>query len=383
MNNMSERLLKPAIFRNAILTLCLFTTVLVSQDFDSDIVQTKQHSFQVSLFSEGYEIPWGMAFLPNNELLVSDRNGKLYRVSVNGKKRSEITGVPEVLYKSQGGLLDIAVHPDFSSNKLVYIAYSHAIKRKSFTRISMAKLVNNKLINLKVIFSVDKKHYTPRAIHFGSRIVFREGYIYFSVGDSFEREEAQDIHTPNGKIHRLTYEGEIPSDNPFKNKDGSVSTIWTYGNRNPQGLAVSKEGLIWEAEHGPRGGDELNIIEKGVNYGWPIITYGINYIGTKITDITEKEGMEQPIWHWTPSIAVCGISMYENNLFNKWNGNILVTSLKDEYLERVVVENNKFVSRESIYRPGSRVRDVEVGPLGRIFVALENPGRIVVLSPND
>jgi len=181
---MSERLLKPAIFRNAILTLCLFITVLVSQDFDSDIVQTKQHSFQVSLFSEGYEIPWGMAFLPNNELLVSDRNGKLYRVSVNGKKRSEITGVPEVLYKSQGGLLDIAVHPDFSSNKLVYIAYSHAIKRKSFTRIAMAKLVNDKLINLKVIFSVDKKHYTPRAIHFGSRIVFREGYIYFSVGDS-------------------------------------------------------------------------------------------------------------------------------------------------------------------------------------------------------
>ena len=357
------------------------TVVVIAQDFDSDIIETKEHSFLATLFSEGYQIPWGMAFLPNKDLLVSDRSGKLYCVSFDSKKRNEITGVPEVLYKSQGGLLDIAVHPNFSKNSLVYISYSHAIKKKSFTRIAMAKLVDNKLVDLKVIFSVDKKHYTSKAIHFGSRIVFRDGHIYFSIGDSYEREEAQNIHTPNGKIHRLTYDGEIPRDNPFKDEDGSINSIWTYGNRNPQGLAVSKDGVIWETEHGPRGGDELNIIKKGINYGWPVITYGINYIGTKITDITEKEGMEQPIWHWTPSIAVCGMSIYENDLFNKWNGNILVTALKYEYLERVVVENNKFVSRERIYQPGSRVRDVEVGPEGRIYVALENPGRIVVLSP--
>ena len=368
-------------FKKSFTVLCVGIVVAFSQDFDSDFVKTREHSFSVSLFSEGYEIPWGMAFLPNRDLLVSDRSGKLYRVSANGKIRVEISGVPKVLYKSQGGLLDIAVHPEFSDNNLVYISYSHAIERKSFTRIAMARLVENKLVDLKVIFSVDKKHYTPRAIHFGSRIVFKDGHIYFSVGDSQEREEAQDISTPNGKIHRLTYNGKTPEDNPFYNEDGSVSTIWTYGNRNPQGLAVSKDGVIWETEHGPRGGDELNIIKKGINYGWPVITYGINYIGTKITDITEKEGMEQPIWHWTPSIAVCGMSMYESGLFSKWNGNILITSLKDEYLERVVVENNKFVSRESIYQPGSRVRDVEVGPRGRIFVALENPGRIVVLSP--
>ena len=368
-------------FKKSFTVLCVGIVVAFSQDFDSDFVKTREHSFSVSLFSEGYEIPWGMAFLPNRDLLVSDRSGKLYRVSANGKIRVEISGVPKVLYKSQGGLLDIAVHPEFSDNNLVYISYSHAIERKSFTRIAMARLVENKLVDLKVIFSVDKKHYTPRAIHFGSRIVFKDGHIYFSVGDSQEREEAQDISTPNGKIHRLTYYGKTPEDNPFYNEDGSVSTIWTYGNRNPQGLAVSKDGVIWETEHGPRGGDELNIIKKGINYGWPVITYGINYIGTKITDITEKEGMEQPVWHWTPSIAVCGMSMYESDLFSKWNGNILITSLKDEYLERVVVENNKFVSRESIYQPGSRVRDVEVGPRGRIFVALENPGRIVVLSP--
>jgi len=367
--------------KKSAVSLLFISATVFAQDFDSDTVKTNEHSFAVSLFSDGYEIPWGMAFLPNKELLVSDRSGKLYRVSSDGSNRSEISGVPEVLYKSQGGLLDIAVHPDFSDNNLVYISYSHAIKRKSFTRIAMAKLVDNKLVDLNVIFSVDKRHYTPRAIHFGSRIVFKNGYIYFSVGDSFEREEAQSLNTPNGKIHRLTYSGEIPKDNPFKNEDGSISTIWTYGNRNPQGLAVSKDGVIWQTEHGPRGGDELNIIKKGVNYGWPVITYGINYIGTKITDITEKEGMEQPVWHWTPSIAVCGMSMYESDLFSKWNGNILVTSLKFEYLERVVVENNKFVRKENIYQPGSRVRDVEVDSYGKIYVALENPGRIVMLSP--
>ena len=363
------------------LCFCVFTLSVFAQDFDTDIVKTNEHSFIASTFSEGYEIPWGIAFLPNNDLLVSDRSGKLYRVSYDGKEKIEIDGVPKVLYKSQGGLLDVAVHPEFSKNSIIYISYSHAMGRKSFTRIAMAKLSGSKLINLRVIFSVDKKHYTSRAIHFGSRIVFRDGFVYFSVGDSFEREESQDIFTPNGKIHRLTYSGEIPNDNPFKNEDGSLSSIWTYGNRNPQGLAVSKDGVIWETEHGPRGGDELNIIKKGVNYGWPVITYGINYIGTKITDITEKEGMEQPVWQWTPSIAVCGMSIYESDLFTKWNGNILVTALKYEYLERVVIKDNKFVTRETIYEPGSRVRDVEVGPNGRIFVALENPGRIVVLSP--
>ena len=361
-----------------------------SQDFDADVIETKEAKYEVETFSYGYEIPWGMAFLPSGEMLVSDRNGSLYRVSKHGKSKNEVLGVPGVLYKSQGGLLDVAVHPEFSKNNLIYLSYSHEIvldpkkrypKRASFTRIAMARLVKNSLKDLKVIFTADKKDYTPRAIHFGSRIVFHSGHIYFSVGDSFERDEAQDLNTPNGKIHRLTLNGAVPKDNPFKNRDGTISSIWTYGNRNPQGLAVAKDGTIWETEHGPRGGDELNIISKGINYGWPIITYGINYIGTKITDITEKEGMEQPIWHWTPSIAVCGMAIYEHSLFSAWRDNILVTSLKDEYLERVVVKDNKFVSRENIYKPGSRVRDVEVGPNGRIFVALEGPGRIVVLSP--
>ena len=181
-------------------------------------------------------------------------------------------------------------------NHLVYIAYSHQIGKKSFTRIARGALKEDRLVDFKIIFTADEKHYTSRAIHFGSRIIFYDNHIYFTIGDSFERDEAQDLNTPNGKIHRLTYDGDIPNDNPFTNSDGSKSSIWTYGNRNPQGLAVTKDGIIWETEHGPRGGDELNIIRKGINYGWPKI-YGINYIGTKITDYTEMEGMEQPIWH--------------------------------------------------------------------------------------
>lgn len=364
-----------------ILLILLCISTIKAYDFDTDTVKTKELSYAVELFSDGYVIPWGMAFLPNNEMLVADLSGKLYLVSKNGNSKTEISGVPEVYFKRQGGLMDVEIDPNFSQNKLIYISYSHLIGKKSFTRVARAKLEKNSLQNLKVIYKADEKHYTKRAIHFGSRIIFDNEYMYFSIGDSYERKEAQDINTPNGKIHRTFHDGTIPSDNPFNDEDGNKNSIWCYGNRNPQGLAITKDGTIWELEHGPMGGDELNIIRKGVNYGWPTITYGRNYSGTKISNFTEMEGMEQPIWHWTPSIAVCGMKVYEDNLFEAWQNNILVTSLKDEYLERVIVKNGKYVDRESIYKPGNRVRDVEVGPLGRIYVALEDPGRIVVLSP--
>ena len=209
-------------------------------------------------------------------------------------------------------------------------------------------------------------------------------YLFFSIGDRGERDEAQLLSTPNGKVHRIHDDGTIPKDNPFKDENSEISSMWTYGNRNPQGLAIHpSSGQIWSTEHGPRGGDELNIIKRGINYGWPVITYGINYSGTSITDLTEKEGMEQPIWHWTPSIAVCGIEFYSGNSFQHWNDDLLVTSLKFERLHRVVLLGNRKIDEEIIFEAGSRVRDVEVGPDGFIYVALENPGRIVVLRPLD
>ena len=365
-------------------TLVLAIQFTIADDWDSDKVSTDLETFNVELFSDGYKIPWGMAFLPDGSLLVNDISGKMYKVSQNGQRKIEIKGIPDVYYRGQGGLLDVEINPNFEENNIIYISYSDIIdkpfKNISFTAIAKAELIKDELKNFRVIYRTNDTHYSSSPYHFGSRIAIDEKYIYFSIGDRGKQNDAQDKFLPSGKIHRINLDGSIPIDNPFLDKNGNPSSVFCYGNRNPQGLAFDSSGRLWELEHGPKGGDELNIIEKGKNYGWPVITYGVNYNGTKITDITHKEGMEQPIWHWTPSIAVCGMKVYRGEEFGSWNGNILVTSLKFEYLERVVVNDRKMVEREIIYEPGSRVRDVEIDPIGNIYVALENPGRIVKLS---
>ena len=367
-----------------IFTLALGIEFGIADDWDSDNVSTDLESFNVELFSDGYKIPWGMAFLPDGSLLVNDISGKMYKVFPNGERRIEIKGIPDVYYRGQGGLLDVEIHPKFLKNNIVYISYSDVInkpfKNISFTAVAKAELIEDELKNLRVIYRTNDIHYSSSPYHFGSRIAIDEKYLYFSIGDRGNQNDAQDKFLPSGKIHRINLDGSIPTDNPFLDKNGNLSSIFCLGNRNPQGLAFDSSGRLWELEHGPKGGDELNIIEKGKNYGWPIITYGVNYNGTMITDITHKEGMEQPIWHWTPSIAVCGMKIYRGKEFPSWNENILVTSLKFEYLERVVVKDKKMIKREIIYEPGSRVRDVEIDPFGNIYVALENPGRIVKLS---
>ena len=362
--------------------LFLLLSLIHSQsvDWDADTVRTSYLSYKVELYSDGYEIPWGMSFLPDGDLLVSDISGKIYRVELNGRKKENISGIPEVFYKGQGGLLDVEVHPEFEENNLIYFSFSDLDGKTSFTSIARAELKGNSLVGLNIIYKAPKEHFSRRRLHFGSRLLFDNEFLYFTVGDRGEMDDAQDLFKPNGKIHRIYHDGNIPADNPFVNRDGSKSSIWCYGNRNPQGLAKDINGNIWELEHGPRGGDELNLIQKGNNYGWPVITYGINYNGTKITDKTHMDGMEQPVWHWTPSIAVCGMKFYYGQSFNPWSGDILVTSLKFEYLERVIINNNKRIGSEIIYEAGSRVRDVEVGPDGNIFVALEEPGRIVKLT---
>ena len=365
-------------------TLLLAIQFTIADDWDSDKVYTDLETFNVELFSDGYKIPWGMAFLPDGSLLVNDISGTMYKVSSNGERKIEIKGVPDVYYRGQGGLLDVEIHPNFEENNFVYISYSDVIdkpfKNISFTAVAKAELIEDELKHLRVIYRTNDTHYTSSPYHFGSRIAIDEKYIYFSIGDRGKQNDAQNKFLPSGKIHRINLDGSIPIDNPFLDERGNPSSIYCYGNRNPQGLAFDSSGRLWELEHGPKGGDELNIIEKGKNYGWPVITYGVNYNGTKITDITHKEGMEQPVWHWTPSIAVCGMKIYSGEVFPSWNENILVTSLKFEYLERVVVRNRKMIEREIIYEPGSRVRDVEIDPFGYIYVALENPGRIVKLS---
>ena len=352
------------------------------QNWDDAIEKTQKETFRVETFAEGFDTPWGMAFLPNKDLIVSDRNGNLWRIKYKSKIKTKISGVPKVRYKGQGGLLDIEAHPDFINNNFLYISFSDYLesnKNKSFTSIYRYQLQNDNLIDKKIIFKTNNKFYSRSNIHYGIRMVFdKQGFIYFSIGDRGNRNQAQSLNYPNGKIHRLNDDGSIPMDNPFINVKNAIKSIWTYGNRNPQGLAIHPiSEIIFESEHGPRGGDELNILFSGNNYGWPEITYGKNYSGTTITKFTHKEGMEQPVIHWTPSIAVCGIDFYDGNIFKNWKNNLLVTSLKFENLYRLTIDQNKVIDQEIIYSAGSRIRDVETGPDGYIYLALEDPGRII------
>ena len=352
-------------------------------DWDASIHNTEKVSFIVQTYIDGFDIPWGMAFMPDKRMLVTDRIGDIWIVAKDGTDKMKVIGeVPSVRSKGQGGMLDVEVHPDFINNSFIYLTYSDILDNKFHTSLIRAKLVNNQLVDSEVIFRPKEQFFTKKTHHYGSRIVFDDdGFIYFSIGDRGDRELAQNLDMPNGKMYRIYDDGTIPIDNPFYYTKGAIKSIWSYGHRNAQGLVIHPlTRQIWEAEHGPRGGDEVNIILKGHNYGWPVITYGKNYSGTIISRFTHKEGMDQPIFHWTPSIAVCGIAFYDGDQFPEWKNNLLATSLKFERLHRVELDGLNMVKDEIIFEAGSRVRDVEIGPNGMIYVALEDPGRIVQIS---
>ena len=352
-------------------------------DWDASIYNTEEVSFQVQKFADGFDTPWGMTFLPDGRLLVTDRIGDIWIVESDGANKIKVLGeVPSVRSKGQGGMLDIEIHPDFVNNSFIYLTYSDISDNKFHTSLIRAKLVNNQLVDSEVIFRPKEQFFTKKTIHYGSRIVFDDdGFIYFSIGDRGVRDLAQNLDKPNGKMYRIHDDGTIPIDNPFYYTKGAIRSIWSYGHRNAQGLAIHPlTRQIWEAEHGPRGGDEVNIILKGHNYGWPVITYGKNYSGTIISRFTHREGMDQPVFHWTPSIAVCGIAFYDGDQFPEWKNNLLATSLKFERLHRIELDGLNMVKDEIIFEAGSRVRDVEIGPNGMIYVALEDPGRIVQIS---
>ena len=361
----------------------VFAIKAEDSDWDTRIVKTEKVSFQVETYADGFEIPWGMAFLPDNRMMVTDRIGDLWIVEKDGKDKVKVSGeIPNVRSKGQGGMLDVAVHPDFNTNSYIYLSFSDYSENKSHTSLIRAKLVNNSLVNSQIIFRPEEKFFTKRSLHFGSRIIFDDkGFIFFCIGDRGDRDLAQNLDMPNGKIYRIRDDGTVPIDNPFYYTKGAIKSIWSYGHRNPQGLAIHPSTRqLWEAEHGPRGGDEVNIILRGHNYGWPVITYGKNYSGTIISKLTHHEGMDQPVFHWTPSIAVCGIAFYDGSQFPEWKNNLLATSLKYERLHRVELDGMNMVKDEIIFEAESRVRDVEVGPDGIIYVALEDPGRIVKLT---
>jgi len=327
------------------------------------------------------QIPWGMAFLPDGSMLITEKSGKL--IHFKDDQKQLITGVPEVYQQGQGGLLDIALHPNYRQNGWIYLSYSSSEGEGEggHTALMRAKLSGNRLTDQKVLYKATPN--TTKGQHFGSRIAFdNNGYLYFSIGERGEKElNPQDITRDGGKIYRLNDDGSIPSDNPFVGKPNAKGAIYTYGNRNPQGMILHPEtGEIWAHEHGPMGGDEINVIKKGANYGWPVVTHGIDYSGLPISDESSRPGMEDPIYFWVPSIAPSGMVYVTSEKYPHLKGNLLVGSLKFQYLEHLVLDGKEVVKREKLLKDIGRLRDVKQGPDGFIYAAVEGKGIVKLIE---
>jgi aldose sugar dehydrogenase len=353
---------------------------------------TLDYQMEMEVVAEGLEIPWAIDFIDNNRILVTERPGRL-RIIENDKLLDEhVKNTPQVLNRGQGGLMDVKVDPEYQQNGWIYLAYSHELKdagnqsrKPSMTRIVRGKIKNNTWTGQEVIYEAPHDTYRTTRHHYGCRIVFdTEGHLYFSIGDRGAGQHAQNLDRPNGKIHRINPDGSIPKDNPFVNRENALPSIFAYGSRNAQGLDIHPvTGEIWESEHGPMGGDEINVIEAGENYGWPVITFGRNYNGTIITEETEREGMEQPILYYKPSIAVCGMHFYTGDEFPKWNNELLVTALRFEEVQLHRVYDHRILHTETILKNAGRVRDAAPSPNGAIYVVVNQPGRILKLTNAD
>jgi len=361
-------------------------------------------TFEAVTFVEGLRNPWSMAFLPNGDMLVTERGGQL-RIIRDGKLLPDpVPGVPAVRAQGQGGLQDVVLHPDFASNRIIYLSYAKPNEDGSLgtTGLSRARFENDRLSNVEEIF--EAVAWNDRPGHFGARIAFdNDGYLFMSVGDrmaglgpngfdpDLEGHPAQDLSNHQGTIVRLNDDGSVPDDNPFVGRAGALPEIWSYGHRNPQGLAVHPEtGQLWADEHGPQGGDELNVIRRGANYGWPVIGYGANYVsGTEIHASRNREGMEQPAAFWVPSIGISGLSFYQGDEFPNWNGNAFVGGMSGNYqrLVRVALNGETVIGREPLLVGTYRIRDVRTGPDGLVYLATDNiygqPSAIVRLEPTD
>ncbi|MEM8781290.1 MAG: PQQ-dependent sugar dehydrogenase [Planctomycetota bacterium] len=366
------------------------------------LIQTRHHDFRFeTLLDEdaGLDEPWSLAILPDGAMLIADKPGPVRLVHPDGRLHPEpLANTPAVFSNGQGGMLEVALHPDYATSGRdghgwVYLAYSD-LKRRDGRDVSMTKVVRAKLdrdahafTDFETIYQADPEHYWPTRHHFGVRLVFRGGHVYFPVGDRGRQNTAQDLTLPAGKVHRVREDGQIPSDNPFAHSEDGLATIYTYGNRNPQGLSLHPEtGELWSTEHGPRGGDELNVLTAGTNYGWPKTTFGINYNGTPVTHRTHADGVTPPIHHWTPSIAVCGTDFVVGDAFPNWEYDLLVTALVRQELRRLrlgIDETGAAVvlEEETLIADQGRIRDVPVADDGTIYVIFNRPGRIVRLTP--
>ena len=347
---------------------------------DVEITTSQNPKYTTEIVVPNLKIPWGMAFLPDGSILITEKAGQLIHFK-NGAK-TVIKNCPKVSARGQGGLLDIELHPNYKENGWLYMSYSspEGDEQGANTAIVRARLKDGALIDNELLYKASPN--STKGQHFGSRLEFdNQGYLYFSIGDRGNRDvNPQDITRDCGKIYRIHDDGRIPKDNPFVNEPNAKHAIYSYGHRNPQGLIKHpKTGKILNHEHGPRGGDEINIIKKGKNYGWPVITYGINYSGTKITSEQRRDDMEQPMYYWVPSIAPSGMTYVTGDKYPEWKDNLLVGSLVFQYLERLEVKNNEVVAREKLFDGVGRLRNVRQGPDGYIYLAVENEGILRII----
>lgn len=356
------------------------------------VLPSEEHAFRFEVVAEGLDVPWSLTFLPGGRMLVTERVGRL-RVIENGALKEEpVRGLPKtILVRDEAGLMSVVADPDYAENGWIYLSFSdHGPNETAMTKVIRGRLRDGALVDQENVFAIPPNDYQQSSVLFGGRLAFHGEYLFISVGErgmeEFTTGAAQDLSVPNGKIHRVYHDGSVPADNPFAGQPGKFGSIWAYGVRNPQGLAINDAGEVWETEHGPRGGDELNRIERGKNYGWPVVTRGMNYNGTPVSEKKEAEGMENPVIDWTPSIAASQIEFYRGDKFPRWKGHLLVGSLAQQKFLRVVVEGSRVVHYEEVFKRLGRIRDIKTGPDGMIYLAIERigkPGAIVRMVPAE
>ncbi|MFQ3676864.1 MAG: PQQ-dependent sugar dehydrogenase [Fimbriimonadaceae bacterium] len=355
------------------------------------VYTTKRHAYRIeTVVDSGLETPWGIDWLPDGRMLVTNRPGYMLVVR-NGQVEGRVEDMPANIEIGQGGLMDVAVHPDYARNGWIYLAVNDPSENRN--RAGITKIVRGKLrfdggrirwTDQQTIFQCDPRDYTGAGVHFGARIVFDgKGNIFFPIGDRGNQNLAQDLRRPNGKTFRVREDGTIPPDNPFVGRtiegEKALDAVWSYGHRNPQGLVFDLEGNLWNTEHGPRGGDELNLIQRGANYGWPIVAFSINYNDSPFATPWPKDGQDlaMPVYRWLPSIGACGLAVVKGPMFSRWRGDLLAGGLSGANIDRIRVANGKMVEREEIFHGHGRVRDVKVHRDGSIYVALNGPDKIV------
>jgi glucose/arabinose dehydrogenase len=367
-----------------IVSLLLVFNFLTCQQRESFTFENEGMTLEVEVISDSISIPFGMAFLPDGDLLVTDRReGTMMRINVGNGNKTLITGLPSVFASGDGGMLDVIVHPDFKNNQTIY--YSYSVIRDDSTStmvVDRAKLEGTGIVQRETLFTALPYYKEPN--HFGCRLLLNDGYLFITMGERyFLRDSAQTLSNHLGKVLRLFEDGSVPKDNPFVQNKKALPEIWSYGHRNPQGLAVNPfTGELWEHEHGPKGGDEVNIIKPAINYGWPVICHGIDYDDTPIGEgITAKDGMEQPLYHYTPSIAPSGMEFYTAEAIKPWKGNLFIGAMAQRHLNRLVIENNRVIKEDRMLVDNKwRIRCVRTGPDGYLYLGIDK-GPIVRIKP--